>query len=127
MYEFEEVGQMLDEIADSMPYELYRDLNGGISLLPETKLHPQALHGDLYILGEYRRNSLGNAIVFFYGSIVRVYGNVSRDELYRQLTRILHHEVRHHNEYLAGTDDLGLWDDNQILDYLKKNGVKPKK
>ena len=41
MYEFEEVGQMLDEIADSMPYELYRDLNGGISLLPETKVHPQ--------------------------------------------------------------------------------------
>lgn len=118
---------MLDEIADSMPYELYRDLNGGISLLPETKLHPQALHGDLYILGEYRRNSLGNAIVFFYGSIVRVYGNVGRDELYRQLTRILHHEVRHHNEYLAGTDDLGLWDDDQILDYLKKNGVKPRK
>ena len=63
----------------------------------------------------------------FYGSIVRVYGNVGRDELYRQLTRILHHEVRHHNEYLAGTDDLGLWDDDQILDYLKKNGVKPKK
>ena len=50
-----------------------------------------------------------------------------RNELYRQLTRILHHEVRHHNEYLAGTDDLGLWDDDQILDYLKKNGVKPKK
>ncbi len=50
--------------------------------------------------------------MFFYGSIVRVYGNVGRDELYRQLTRILHHEVRHHNEYLAGTDDLGLWDDD---------------
>ena len=74
-----------------------------------------------------RRQSCIRTIVFFYGSIVRVYGNVGRDELYRQLTRILHHEVRHHNEYLAGTDDLGLWDDDQILDYLKKNGVKPKK
>ena len=62
MYEFEEVAQMLDEIADSMPYELYRDLNGGISLLPQVKIHPQALHNDLYILGEYIRNSLGNAI-----------------------------------------------------------------
>ena len=126
MYEFEEVAQMLDEIADSMPYELYRDLNGGISLLPQVKIHPQALHNDLYILGEYIRNSLGNAIVLFYGSIVRVYGNVSREELYRQLTRILHHEVRHHNEYLAGTDDLGLWDDDRIVDYLHQNGVQPK-
>ena len=42
------------------------------------------------------------------------------------LTRILHHEVRHHNEYLAGTDDLGLWDDDRIVDYLRQNGVQPK-
>ena len=122
MYTFEECGEMLDEIADSMPYELYRDLNGGISLLPETKLHPQALHGDLFIRGEYIRNSLGNAIVFFYGSIMRVYGNVGREELYRQLTRILHHEVRHHNEYLAGADDLEYYDDEQISKYLASKG-----
>ena len=25
MYEFEDVAQMLDQIADAMPYELYRD------------------------------------------------------------------------------------------------------
>ena len=97
MYEFEDVAQMLDQIADAMPYELYRDF------------------------------SLGNAIVFYYGSIVRIYGHVGREELYRQLTRILHHEVRHHNEYLAGTDDLGIWDEEQIVDYLKRNGVKPNK
>ncbi len=127
MYEFEEIAQMLDEIADSMPYELYRELNGGISLLPQAKIHPQALRNDLYILGEYIRNSLGNAIVFYYGSINHIYGHLGRDGMYRQLTRILHHEVRHHNEYLAGTDDLGIWDDEQILDYLKRNGVKPDK
>ena len=97
MIEFEECAQMLDEIADSMPYELYRDLNGGISLLPQLKVHPKALHNDLFILGEYIRNSLGNAIVFYYGSINRVYGHLNRDELYKQLVRIMHHEVRHHN------------------------------
>lgn len=112
---------MLDEIADSMPYELYRELNAGISLLPQIKIHPQALHNDLFILGEYIRNSLGNAIVFYYGSINRVYGNLSRDEYYKQLVRILHHEVRHHNEYLAGCDDLGLLDKKQIAEYLQKN------
>ena len=127
MYQFEEIAQMLDEIADSMPYELYRELNGGISLLPQAKIHPQALRNDLYILGEYIRNSLGNATVFYYGSINHIYGHLGREEMYRQLTKLLHHEVRHHNEYLAGTDDLGIWDDEQILDYLKRNGVQPNK
>lgn len=42
MITFDECGAMLDEIADSMPYELYRDLNGGISLLPQLKVHPKA-------------------------------------------------------------------------------------
>lgn len=76
MITFDECGAMLDEIADSMPYELYRDLNGGISLLPQLKVHPKALNNDLFILGEYIRNSLGNAIVFYYGSINRVYGHL---------------------------------------------------
>ncbi|MEE1318880.1 MAG: metallopeptidase family protein [Ruminococcus sp.] len=121
MITFEECAQMLDEIADSMPYELYRDLNGGISLLPKIKVHPKALHNDLFILGEYIRNSLGNAIVFYYGSINRVYGKLSREEYYKQLERILHHEVRHHNEYLAGCDDLGVIDKLEIEEYLRKN------
>ncbi len=121
MVTFEECAEMLDEIADSMPYELYRDLNGGISILPQSKLHPVALHNDLYILGEYIRNSLGNAIVFYYGSIARVYGKLPKEELYNNLVHILHHEVRHHNEYLAGCDDLGLYDDDKIVEYLKRN------
>lgn len=83
MITFDECGAMLDEIADSMPYELYRDLNGGISLLPQLKVHPKALNNDLFILGEYIRNSLGNAIVFYYGSINRVYGSLD-NEAYRE-------------------------------------------
>lgn len=122
MITFEECAEMLDEIADSMPFELYRDLNGGISLLPQQKIHPKALHNDLFILGEYIRNSLGNAIVLYYGSISRVYGQLSKEKLYKQLVRILHHEVRHHNEYLAGCDDLCVYDKEQIDRYLEENG-----
>ncbi len=120
MIDFEKCAQMLDEIADSMPYELYRDLNAGISLLPQTKIHPKARNNDLFILGEYIQNSLGNAIVFYYGSIAKVYGYLSDDMLYKNLVKILHHEVRHHNEYLAGCDDLGLIDKQQIDEYLSK-------
>lgn len=122
MITFEECGQMLDEIADSMPCELFRELNAGISLLPQIKLHPQAVNNDLFILGEYVRNSLGKAIVFYYGSINRVYGHLSHDEIYKQLTRIMHHEVRHHNEFLAGCDDLCVYDREQIDEYLKRKG-----
>ncbi len=127
MVSFEECAAMLDEIADSMPYELYRELNCGISLLPQQKIHPIALHNDLFIMGEYIRNNLGNAIVFYYGSIARVYGNVSNERLKEELARILRHELRHHNEHLAGCDDLGILDDEQIVDYLKRNGVEPTK
>ena len=56
MVTFEECAQMLDEIADSMPQELFRDLNAGMSLEPQAKLHPQSVRGELYILGEYVRN-----------------------------------------------------------------------
>lgn len=126
MIEFEECAKLLDDIADSMPFELYRELNCGISLLPRQKIHPMALHNDLFIMAEYIRNSLGNAIVFYYGSIARIYGNVSREQLEKELSRILRHELRHHNEHLAGCDDLGIMDDEQILEYLKRNGVKPK-
>lgn len=121
MFTFEEVACMLDEIADSMPYELYRDLNCGISLLPQEKQHPQSRHNDLFILGEYIQNSLGNAIVIYYGSVMRVYRRHSREALIKELDRILRHELRHHNEYLAGTDDLELWDDEQITEYLRNN------
>ena len=113
---------MLDEIADKMPSELFRELNAGISLVPQRKLHPAAVNNDLFILGEYIRDSLGRSIVFYYGSIARVYGNLPYDQFYKQLTRIMHHEVRHHNEYLAGCDDLGLYDKMEIESYLRSKG-----
>ena len=123
MVTFEECADMLDEIADSMPTELFRDLNAGMSLVPQAKVHPQSVRGDLYILGEYIRNSIGNSIVFYYGSIMRVYGSLPADKLYTELERIMHHEVKHHNEHLAGCDDLGICDDEQIVEYLRKNGI----
>ena len=108
MVTFEECAQMLDEIADSMPQELFRDLNAGMSLEPQAKLHPQSVRGELYILGEYVRNSIGG---------------LSNDKLYTELEKIMHHEVKHHNEHLAGCDDLGICDDEQIESYLRSNGI----
>lgn len=121
-FTFELCGQMLDEIADSMPYELYRELNAGISLVPQAKIHPAVVNNDLYILGEYVRDYIGKSIVFYYGSINRVYGKLPHDKIFKELERIFHHELRHHNEFLAGCDDLGEYDFEQIEQYLKSKG-----
>ena len=110
MVTFEECAQMLDEIADGIPYELYRELNGGISIVPQVKYHPVARRNDLYILGEYRRDLIGNSIVFYYGSIARVYGSLPRAEFYQKMVHILHHEVRRHRRSWA----VGRRTDNKI-------------
>ena len=53
MIAFEEMEAILDEIATEFPQEFYKDLNGGIILLPEAKLNNIGRKNDLYILGEY--------------------------------------------------------------------------
>lgn len=121
-FTFEQCGQMLDKIADSMPTELYRELNAGISLVPQAKIHPAAVNNDLYILGEYVRDYIGKSIVFYYGSINHIYGSLPHDKIFKELERIFHHELRHHNEFLAGCDDLGDYDYEQIVQYLKSKG-----
>lgn len=119
MVTFEECGEMLDEIADSIPNELYRKLNGGIILQPELKVHPKAVDNDLFILGEYRRDNLGRYIVIFYGSFQRVYGHLPPDKFKERLEHTLVHEIRHHNEFLAGYKDLIVYDDERIARYLE--------
>ncbi len=122
MYSYEECGEIFDEIADSYPYELYRELSGGLRLDINTKIHPKAVSNDLYILGEYHRSSIGKYIVFYYGSIARIYGHLPYEQFREQLRKLLSHELRHHNEYLAGSDDLILYDNNCIDDYLIRKG-----
>lgn len=120
MITFEECGQMLDDIADSLPKELYRELNGGIRLDPGLRIHPAAVNNDLYILGVYVRDNLGRSIKIYYGSFVRVFPNKTGEQAKEELRRILVHELRHHNEFLAGVDDLILYDHDRINDYLKR-------
>lgn len=119
MYTIEQTNDILDEIADSMPFELYRELSGGILLLPEHKIHPKAVDNDLFILGEYCRSSIGTCIKIYYGSFARIYGNIPYEDYRERLRSVLAHELRHHNETLAGYKDLILYDEDQIASYLK--------
>lgn len=120
MFTIDETNEMLDEIVDTLPQPLFRELSGGIIILPQAKIHPKALDDDLYILGEYSRSSIGTLIKIYYGSFAKIYGRVSKNVYYEQLRRVLVHELRHHNETLAGYRDLILYDERRIADYLAR-------
>ena len=118
MFSIEEVNEMLDEIADEMPQEVFRDLNGGVSLLPERRISDAAPDGGLYTLGEYRRDQMGRYIVLYYGSIRAVHGGETREELRESLRKLLTHELTHHVESLAGERDLEIEDEIKLEKYL---------
>ena len=125
MLPIEEVEVILDEIAEEFPQEFYKDLNGGIILLPEKKIHKKSINNELYILGEYHHDrNLGRYISVYYESVSKVYGNLSKEQLREQLKSIVKHEFRHHLESLAGERDLEIEDEQQIAEYLKNKKNK---
>ncbi|MEN8904672.1 MAG: metallopeptidase family protein [Clostridiales bacterium] len=120
MISIEEMEIMLDEIANEFPMEFYKDLNGGIIILPEFKMHSKSVNNDLFILGEYHFNmSLGRYIIIYYGSFSRVHGFLSKGKFKEKLKSVLKHEFRHHIESLAGERGLEIEDEKSIAKYLK--------
>lgn len=125
MATIEEVQAMLDEIAMEFPQDFYKDLNGGIILLPQLKLHKKSIEDDLYVMGEYRNERVaGRYIVVYYGSIDKLYGSLSPTRLKNKLRSVVKHEFLHHFESLAGERDLEIEDERQIQKYLRDKNNK---
>lgn len=121
MASIEEVQIILDEITEELPDEIYKDLNGGIVLLPQVKLHKKSVDDDLYVMGEYRNERIsGRYIVVYYGSVEKLYGSLSRNRLKNKLRSVIKHEFVHHLESMAGERHLEIEDEQKIADYLKK-------
>ncbi|MDR0249390.1 MAG: metallopeptidase family protein [Oscillospiraceae bacterium] len=118
MLSYAETGDLLDAMAEELPEEFFNDLNGGIVLLPQSKLHPESGGGDVYILGEYHRDAvLGRRIVIYYGSFEAVYPLAGREAVTRELRKTLRHEFTHHIESLAGERGLERKDEEDMLRY----------
>ncbi|MCL2462176.1 MAG: metallopeptidase family protein [Defluviitaleaceae bacterium] len=120
---FEEVGAMLDEIAAGLPKEFYRDLNGGVNLIEDVKLHPESRDPQsLYIVGEYHHEpmGLGRYITIYYGSFIRLYGYFSQPMQREELKKVLVHEFTHHLESLAGERGLEIKDAQQMAKYRQR-------
>lgn len=121
MISLDEMEDMLDEIATELPKEIYKHLNGGIILLPDTKRNPLGRNNDLYIMGEYRIDgSMGRYITIYYGSFMRVFEDLPKELLKEQLAHTLKHEFTHHLESLAGERGLEVKDAQYMADYLNR-------
>ena len=120
MFTIDEINNMLDEIAAELPEGIFRELNGGVSLLAETKKSIKDPAGGLYTLGEYRRDQMGRYIVIYYGSLCAVHGKSTYSKMRMHLKDLLTHELTHHLESLAGERDLEIEDEMGLLDYLNR-------
>lgn len=117
----DEVHEILDSISEDLPEDFFKDLNEGVVLLPQIKLHPESREKDkLYIMGKYVRSITGRHIVIYYGSFKRVYPNISVENLKVRLRNTLIHEFTHHMESLAGEKGLEIKDAEDMNKYRNK-------
>ncbi len=115
---------ILNELAEELPPEVFRDLSGGINLLSAAKRHPEAGNGMLYILGEYIFDpKLGRRINIYYGSFEKMFPNADEDQMRERLRETLRHEFVHHVEGLAGENDLAVDDMIKLAEYKKRQGI----
>ncbi|HZK29242.1 MAG TPA: hypothetical protein VFD19_03385 [Clostridia bacterium] len=118
MLTLEDTQAALASIVESLPEEIFLDLNGGVLLKDEVRLHPNRRADDLYILGEYHRDRIfGRYIVIYYGSFQRVYEHISDEAFLRELERVVKHELTHHMENRAGDRKLEIEDELNLLHY----------
>ena len=118
MMSFEQAGEYLDRCADELPQDIFRDLNGGVNLLPDERKSPDGR----WTLGLYHNDGrLGRYIEIFYGSFLALYPGASDEKLERELKKTLHHELTHHLENRAGDRTLERWDDEQTELWLSQS------
>ena len=121
MVSLNEMEAMLEEILARFPQDLFKDLNGGIILLPEKKLNAHSRNNDLYVMAEYScGGNMGRYITVYYASFMRVYGHFTDEELKKQLESTLKHEFIHHLESLGGERSLEIKDEIFLSDYLDR-------
>ena len=123
MKTFEDMETILHKMVEELPDDLFRELNGGVILLPDIKMHKESTWSDnLFILGEYNNDprGLGRYITVYYGSFMQLYSLFSPERQKEKLRRILYHEFTHHLESLAGEKDLEIKDARDLLEFKSR-------
>jgi len=113
---FDKFATMLDQAVDSIPSHFLRDLTGGFNLWKGKKRE-----GDYYIMGEYIEDGMGGCfIVFYYGSFVELLEDEPETCWKSEIIDTVLHEMQHHLESLAGRDDLGQKEIEELERALQK-------
>ncbi|MCL1996525.1 MAG: hypothetical protein FWG63_09990 [Defluviitaleaceae bacterium] len=117
MLTYDEAKQVLTQIVDTLPEEIFKELNGGIILLEDTIED----ENEFLILGQYHveYNGLGRYITIHYGSMTEAFQDATETEFIQELTDVLKHELIHHIEDLAGDRSLEIQDEIDIAEMLK--------
>ena len=100
----DKVNDLLDEMAERFPEALFDGLNGGVNLLEEAVPDTEFPAGEMYILGEYCQDLLGNCINLYYGSFAALAEQENWDEAAweDELYTTFSHELTHHMESRGG-------------------------
>ena len=108
IWSIDQVETYLDETAETFPAPLFEELNGGINLLEDTVPDTDFPEGEMYILGEYCSDMLGQYINLYYGSFAALAEQEDWDEeIWKdELWITLSHELTHHMEARGGLHGL---------------------
>ncbi|MDO9509092.1 MAG: metallopeptidase family protein [Thermovirgaceae bacterium] len=99
-----------NEVAEALPPELFRQLDGGIFVEPSAKEE-----GEYLLMGEYIEDpGMGKMIFLYYGSFREILCDASIGEWKEEIEDTVVHELRHHIESLAGVDDLSLEEELEL-------------
>lgn len=122
MLTIDEMQATIEEIAATLPDAFFAQLNGGILLLEDTVLSPEAQDNDLFTMGEYCEDPLlGNYIVLHYGSFAEICQDMTPEDIRAEIRDTLLHEFTHHLESLAGERGLEIADREELAAYLADN------
>ena len=109
--EFSLFRKTADRIVSTLPTVLFRQLNGGVLVLPVARSD-----GEYLVMGEYIEDpGLGSIIVLYYGSFAEELEDASEDQWIEEIEETILHELRHHVESLAGVDYLGEEEERELL------------
>ena len=122
MLTFDEVGALLDDMAEEFPPVFFNELNGGVCLLPEARPDPEFPPGEMYILGEYCNDMMGRHINLYYGSFAALaeQEDWTEEDWEDELWETFAHEFTHHIEGLAGERGLELKDEAFLEEYRRE-------
>ena len=121
---FDQVGELLDELAEPFPEALFEGLNGGVNLREEVMLDPAFPDREMFVMGDYCDNLLGRYINLYYGSFAAMAEREdwTLEDRRQELRQTLSHELTHHMEGRGGLHALDDKDEAQMAAWRAEYG-----